>query len=92
MTDKAQHLIYARKLAAPTPTHERSIMIRQVYVCSKCGRTVMNEHNWTRGWLIDSHRDAEKRDRGEMVIRCPNCITNYAVRKAQRGRAAIRAA
>lgn len=65
-------------------------MNRQVWVCSKCGRTVENTPNATRGWLIDSHKDAEKQFHGEMVIRCPQHITQYAVRCAERGRAAIR--
>ena len=65
-------------------------MIRQVWVCSKCGRTVLNETQWTRGWLIDSHRDAEKAFNGEMVIRCPDHITDYAIRKAEHGKSAIR--
>jgi DNA-directed RNA polymerase subunit RPC12/RpoP len=65
-------------------------MNRTVYVCSRCGRTVENHPNWTRGWLIDTHKDAAKAFNGEMVIRCPDCITKYAIRNAERGRAAIR--
>ena len=65
-------------------------MNRQVWVCSKCGRTVEDTVNTTRGWLIDSHKDAEKQFHGEMVIRCPNCITDYALRNAEHGRGAIR--
>jgi len=61
-----------------------------VYVCSKCGRTVQYEPNWTRGWLIGTHKNAAKAFNGEMVIRCPAHITNYAIRNAQNGRADIR--
>ena len=65
-------------------------MNRTVYVCSKCGRTVENHPNWTRGWLIATHRDAAKAANGEMVIRCPQHITQYAIRCAEHGRSAIR--
>ena len=65
-------------------------MNRQVWVCSKCGRIVQNNVNDTRGWLIDSHKDAEKNFNGVMVIRCPNCITKYALNCAEHGKAAIR--
>ena len=65
-------------------------MNRQVWVCSKCGRTVENTEWATRGWLIDSHKNAEKQFNGEMVIRCPQHITAYAVRCAEHGRSAIR--
>jgi len=65
-------------------------MNRQVWVCSKCHRAVEDTANATRGWLIDSHRNAEKQFNGEMVIRCPKCITTHAIRQAQHGRAAIR--
>lgn len=61
-----------------------------VVVCSKCGRTAENTPNWTRGWLIDTHKNAEKAFNGEMVIRCPQHITAYAISQAERGRAAIR--
>jgi DNA-directed RNA polymerase subunit RPC12/RpoP len=55
-------------------------MIRQVWVCSKCGKTVENTKNATRGWLIGKHADAAKAAMGEMVIRCPKHITRYALR------------
>ena len=55
-------------------------MIRQVWVCSKCGRTVENTQNATRGWLIGQHKNAAKAAQGEMVIRCPRHITQYARR------------
>ena len=58
-------------------------------VCSKCGRTAENTQNWTRGWLIGTHRNAEKAFNGEMVIRCPNHITQYAIRNVENGRKAI---
>ena len=64
-------------------------MNRQVWVCSKCGKTADNT-NATRGWLIGSHKDAEKQFNGEMIIRCPACITDYAIRNTERGKAAIR--
>jgi len=65
-------------------------MNRDVWVCSRCGRTVEDMPQWTRGWLIDSHKDAAKAFNGEMVIRCPQHITDYAIRNAEHGRAAIR--
>jgi len=65
-------------------------MNRQVWVCSKCGRTVQNEAQWMRGWLIDSHKDAEKEFHGEMVIRCPAHITRYALSAAEHGKDGIR--
>lgn len=65
-------------------------MNRQVWVCSTCGRTVENTVNATRGWLIDSHKDGEKQFNGEMVIRCPDHITSYALRCAEHGKEAIR--
>lgn len=65
-------------------------MNRQVWVCSKCGRTVEDKENWTRGWLIASHKDAEKRFNGEMVIRCTDHITDYALSCAVGGKSAIR--
>ncbi len=64
-------------------------MNRQVWVCSKCGRTVRDEPNATRGWLIDRHRDPAKQFQGEMVIRCPRHITSYALRSAESGRDAV---
>ena len=63
---------------------------KQAWVCSKCGRTVLDNANDTRGWLIDSHKDGEMQFNGEMVIRCPNCITAYALRTAEHGKEAIR--
>ena len=65
-------------------------MIRQVWVCSKCGRTVQDDRNSTRGWLIASHKDAEKQFNGEMVIRCPTHITKYALSIAEGGKESIR--
>ena len=65
-------------------------MNRQFWVCSKCGRTVEDHPNWTRGWLIASHKMAEKSYNGEMVIRCPEHITGYALRNADGGRKSIR--
>lgn len=65
-------------------------MIKTVFVCSTCGRTVENKPNWTRGWLIAQSKNAEDRFNGVMVIRCPLHITDYALRKAEGGRSAIR--
>ena len=65
-------------------------MNRTVFVCGKCGRTVENKEQWTRGWLIASHLDAEKQFQGEMVIRCPQHITRHALRIAAGGKSAIR--
>ena len=65
-------------------------MNRTVYVCSRCNRTVENEPQWTRGWLIGKHKNAAKAFLGEMVIRCPACITRHAIRTVEGGRAAIR--
>jgi len=58
------------------------------YVCDKCGRTADSDH--VRGWLIGTARDAEKAVNGEMVIRCPDHITDHAVRSVKGGRKAIR--
>jgi DNA-directed RNA polymerase subunit RPC12/RpoP len=71
-------------------SHRRHKMIRQVWVCSKCGRTVKDDPNSTRGWLIAKHRDAEKQFHGEMVIRCPAHITAYALSIAKGGKKSIR--
>ena len=65
-------------------------MNRQVWVCSMCDRMAGNDEQWTHGWLIDKHKDAEKRFNGEMVIRCPDHISEYAIRLALRGKAAIK--
>jgi DNA-directed RNA polymerase subunit RPC12/RpoP len=61
---------------------------KTVYVCSKCGKQSDEDH--VRGWLIDSSKNAEKRYNGEMVIRCTECITVYALREAEHGKKAIR--
>ncbi len=58
-------------------------------VCDKCHR--QSEHPaFTRGWLIDTHKDPEKAVNGEMVIRGPEHVTKYAISQAERGRQAIR--
>lgn len=57
------------------------------FVCSKCGRTADSRH--LHGWLIGRHRDPEKQYWGEMVIRCPEHVTTYAIRKVVGGRKAI---
>jgi len=62
---------------------------RDVWVC-RCGTTVENTENATRGWLIAGNKNAEKAFNGEMVIRCPHCITDYAIRNAENGKADIR--
>ena len=48
-----------------------------IYVCGKCGEA--SEH-WESldDWLIASNPNKA----GQMVIRCPQCITEYAIRKA----------
>ena len=43
-----------------------------LYVCSKCG-AVSDE---VSGWLIGPRRKGEA-----LVIRCPECITDYALRQ-----------
>lgn len=60
-----------------------------IYVCAKCGDTSRDIDNLD-DWLIASRPGKP----GEMVIRCPDCITRYAVRKAgghiEYGRAVVR--
>jgi len=80
------------RLSRKESTMNENGMNRQVWVCSECGRTVQDDPNWTRGWLIGTHRDLEKAFNGEMVIRCPDHITDYAIRNVEGGRRAIRAA
>ena len=63
---------------------------KSVWVCSSCGRAVFDNPNSTRGWLIGNHKDAEKHFHGEMVIRCPDHITGYALRCAQNGQDDVR--
>lgn len=58
------------------------------YKCSKCGRTADEDH--VRGWLIGTAKNPEKAYNGEMVIRCPEHITEYAIRSCTKGRGAIR--
>ena len=65
-------------------------MPHDVWVCSKCGQTVEDTPNATRGWLIGRNKDAAKQFDGWMVIRCPSCITDYAIRQAEHGRGDIR--
>jgi DNA-directed RNA polymerase subunit RPC12/RpoP len=48
-----------------------------IYVCSKCGTNSRNVDNLD-DWLIAKRPNHP----GELVIRCPDCITVYAVRKA----------
>ena len=48
-----------------------------ICVCSKCGETSARWEN-TDNWLIASRPGKP----GQVVIRCPDCITRYAVRKA----------
>ena len=59
-----------------------------LYVCSKCGRTADSQH--VRGWLIGTHADPERAYNGEMMIRCPDHVTDYAVRNTVGGKSAIR--
>lgn len=49
-----------------------------IFVCSKCGETTRRWEN-TDDWLIANVPDSKT---GEMVIRCPLHITEYAIRKA----------
>lgn len=65
-----------------------SMASKQIWVCSVCGRGA--EDSATRGWLIGSHKDPEKHYYGEMVIRCPQHVTDYAIRNVVGGRKAIR--
>jgi len=58
------------------------------YKCSKCGRTADSQH--VRGWLIGTHAAPERAYNGEMMIRCPEHITEYAVRNTVGGKSAIR--
>ena len=58
------------------------------YVCSKCGRRADEFH--IRGWLIGTHKDPERAYNGEMMIRCPDHITEYAIRNTVGGRNAIK--
>ena len=51
--------------------------MRTFYVCSRCGET-SEDHN-LEGWLIVSVPYSKS---GEMVIRCPEHITRYAIYKA----------
>ncbi|RPJ40118.1 MAG: hypothetical protein EHM35_00500 [Planctomycetaceae bacterium] len=62
---------------------------KQLYVCGKCGRTADEQH--LHGWLIAKSKSGEDQFNGIMVIRCPDHITGYAIRKAEGGREAIRA-
>jgi len=48
-----------------------------IYVC-KCGALSTEEGVNLDDWLLANAPD----DHGEMVIRCPACITRYAIRKA----------
>jgi DNA-directed RNA polymerase subunit RPC12/RpoP len=59
-----------------------------IYVCSKCGRHADDRH--LHGWLIDVAKNPEKKFYREMVIRCPSCVTTYALRQAERGKSAIK--
>ena len=49
-----------------------------VYVCSVCGETSGAYDGNTEDWLIA----AVPGKSGEMVIRCPQHVTRYAIRKA----------
>ena len=52
-------------------------MLRTINVCSKCGETT-TAWETTDDWLIGS----SKAKAGQMVIRCPQHITRYAIRQA----------
>jgi len=49
-----------------------------VYVCSKCGRECLDAVERS-DWLISRRRSG----RG-WIIRCPDCVNEYAVRQAER--------
>ena len=53
-------------------------MTTTVYICSKCGETTADWEN-IEDWLIAAVPGSTT---GEMVIRCPDHITEYAIRKA----------
>jgi DNA-directed RNA polymerase subunit RPC12/RpoP len=59
-----------------------------LFVCSRCGRTADSRH--VRGWLVGTHTDPERAVNGEMVIRCPEHVTDDAIRNTVNGRDAIR--
>jgi len=61
---------------------------RTIYVCSVCHRQSDDLH--THGWLLDEPKNAEKACQGEMVIRCPEHVTRYAIRLAKHGKQAVR--
>ena len=58
-------------------------MMNTIYVCDKCGKT---SEQWETldDWLIASTSTGwpQANRTGEMVIRCPQHITEYAIRKA----------
>ncbi len=58
-------------------------MLNTIYVCSKCGETTADWEN-TDDWLIGSAKlkPGEIVSKGEMVIRCPEHVTRYAIYKA----------
>lgn len=51
---------------------------KTIYVCSTCGENTA-EWGTDEDWLIASVPESKT---GEMVIRCPEHITEYAIRKA----------
>lgn len=54
-------------------------MATTIFVCSKCGKKASWEDAKRKGWLIAPHRKTE----GQMVIRCPRHITEYAKKMAR---------
>jgi len=66
----------------------QKVFSKTIYVCGKCGRQSDEDH--VRGWLMGESKNAEDRWNGVMVIRCTDCITEYAIRKAQNGKRDIR--
>jgi len=48
-----------------------------IFVCGKCGRSTTSLDDNSR-WLIKPN----KKRKGQMIIRCPDCTTNYALRLA----------
>ena len=52
--------------------------MKTIFVCNKCGETTAMWEN-VDDWLIAPVPNSPS---GEMVIRCPEHITEYAIRKA----------
>jgi len=53
-------------------------LVETVYVCSRCGRQAPAAEAFGN-WLV-----AKRRGKQQLIIRCPDCKTKYAVRQAER--------